>query len=586
MDVKVIANRIKRGQKYFDAENLKSYEKFRNYLKIQHYSKDKANEDRISVAMIHSLIRTKAPAIYLRNPKYLVTPKRSLTPDNVEQTLNNLENAKAAMDYIPNEIGMRAEMKIARLDYLAFGRAVVKVGFEFEMEESQGKKGIVAQGVDKIKDLVGASHDNPADDEVKILMDRFFVKRVSYPTGGFIYDPESTTGLRGARWCAEEIVRPLQDVKNDKYLENTKDLKSNCQLENSTAEGDQKTDEDRLKYYIYWQKNRFDLVDKFFIVVPDQNITMKEDSNPYEHGDWPYEDCDNYVIPDYLFPVGDIKPIMSQQEELDKSESLLFTHMKTFKQKYKAKRGSLKPKDKTALSTPENNLVEVDELSDLAALENPAVNNTIPLATSTIKDDLTKISGINDYMMASMPSGKTTLGEAQLVSQGSRQRHDESLQDMEDFLKRIGRKLFQVVQQYSTDEMMVRITGDGSKMTDWKVMTPEMIQGEFEVDVEPYSTTPIDEYQQKNEAMMFYKMISSDPTLPYEAKIEALKPVLEAFRIKNTDAFLKPPVPPVMPGSDPNSPTGPGKPPQIMDEQGNVISHVQEDQNNAPTPQG
>jgi len=541
-------------------------------LQIKHYADEKALEDRISVPYIHAIVRTKCPAIYLRNPKYLVKIKSKIDPEALKISLRNLPIMQATMNYLPDEIGMKHEMKKARLDLVGFGKAVVKVGFEFELDQEQEEpQGLIQKGIKAVKNLI-KPEEKP---EPKVMVDRFFVKRVGYPNGDFIIDPESTDGLRGARWCAEKFTRPLSEVKSDKYLENTSELTANVKIKEELEDKKDGIEEERISGYYYWEKNRYGKVDKLEIVVPDQDKTLKSTTNPYDHKDWPYEEADNNIIPDYLFPVGDIEPIVSQQEELDRAESMLFKHMKTFKQKYKTTEGNLKSKGKSALESPEHTLVECKEPNSLMPLENPSINSTVPLSIQTIKDDMNRIDGVTDFMMAAMPTGQRTLGEGQLAESGARQRGDESVQEMEDFMKRIGRKIMQVVQQYSTDEMLFQISGAGKNETDWINITPERNAGEYDLDVEPYSTAPIDKDKIANRALLLYKTFSADPNIPQEAMASLRKSIALVFDdvINDPDTFSKLPPPVVPPGM-------PTDKPGIMDESGNIMSGEEVDMRN------
>ena len=181
-ELKTIKDRIERGRKYWERENKDKFERFRNYLKIKHYPDFKTNFDRITVPMIHSIIRTKLAAIFFRNPKYIVAPKRKINPQALTETVINQESMQVVMDYLPEELDMKTELKDSVLDYIAFGKGVVKVGFEFEMEA--GSEGKLKQAYNKVKEVVTGKEDVP-----KILIDRFFTKRVSYPLGDFVIDP-------------------------------------------------------------------------------------------------------------------------------------------------------------------------------------------------------------------------------------------------------------------------------------------------------------------------------------------------------------------------------------------------------------
>jgi len=508
----LIKSRIDRAVKYFNNENENKYKRFQRFLKIKHWPEGKENRDRITVPYIHSIIRTKLPSVYLKNPKWDISFKRKMDimePGNIK----NAENVRNVMDYMPEEIGLEEEVKSTVLDTLAFGRGVVSIGFEFDYEEGE----------------------NP-----KILVDRFFVNRLSYPTGCFIMDPVSNNGLKGARWCAEKITKPLKDIKEDKNFKNTKDLKPNAKFSDDIL-GEKKAgqEEEYLEYWMYWEKNRFGVVDKYKCIVADQETVIKEGVNPYAHGEFPYEELDQYEVPDYAFPIGDIEPLETQQQELDTVESILLNHVKKFIQKYKARKGQLDSKARDALVSPENTVIELEEMDDIMALENPAVNNSVPLATSTIKADMDNTSGVNDARRgAGNENDRKTATEVAVVESGARSRSDETLHIVERFMGRVGRKLLQTIQQYMTEEVYIRINGDGSSPEDWIGLTSEDIQGEYDINVVPESTTPINKEMEKKKALELYNILKNDPLVN---PVWLLEYVVSAYGILDINRALKTP---------------------------------------------
>jgi hypothetical protein len=539
-DIKVIKNRISRGKKYWEKENKDKFERFRRFLQIRHYPDGEQSADQITVPYIHALLRAKLPFLYYRHPEVIVTPKRKITKEAIEKTLANIDSVRSTMEYLPDEIGMEAEVKKVVTDKVAFGKGVLGIGFEYEIEEP-GKKSIVNKVIDKVTDFA-TGKETPTQEEVKILVDRFYVKRVAYPRGFFIYDPESTDGLKDSRWCAEKIIEPLDDVKKNKKFKNTKDLKSNCTVDKDLTIEQNKEDGDelRLEYYRYFEKNRFGVVNVCKYVVPDQNVELAEYSGkdyPYAHGDFPYEELDGYAVPDSLFPIGDIEPMETQQRELDLMESIQTMHARSFVQKYVYVKGKLTPSQIARLTDPTENLCDIGEDSGLRALENPTVNQTVPMTTDMIKGDMTKISGVSEYDTAVIPKTETTLGEAQMVQGGANNRKEDDKKSVEDFVGRVMNKLFATVQQYMTDDMIIKITGDGSKPDDWANISPENIQGEFDFKIQPNSASPVNKDKLRADNLALYDKFSKDPIIPIAGKNQLRKWVLESFDKKDVALF-------------------------------------------------
>lgn len=538
MEIKTLKNRISRGTKFWEKENKDKFNRFRRYLQIKHYPESETKLDQITVPYIHALIRAKLPFLYYRNPEVIISPKRKITPESLDITLANIDSVRAIMEYIPNEIGMEHEIKKVVVDKLAFGRGIVKIGFEYEIEETESK-GFINQTIDKVKDFV-TGNQTPTEEEVKVLVDRFYVKRISYPNGFFVYDPESIDGLKGSRWCAEKIIEPLSDVKANKKFKDTSKLKSNSSIDKEIKidkSDKEDPEEERLEYYQYWEKNRYGVVTKCVYVVPDQNIILSEHDNPYKHRDFPYEELDGYIIPDYLFGLGDIEPMETQQKELDLMESIQSMHARSFVQKYVYLKGKLDQKQISQLTDPQNTLCEIGEDAGLRALENPTVNQTVPMQTSQVIGDMTKITGVSEYDTAVIPRTETTLGEAQMVQGGANNRKEDDKKSVEEFMRRVMNKLFSVVQQYMTEDVCIQISGDGTAFEDWSTKTAEEIQGEYDFTIQPNSASPINKDKLRQDNLLLYNTFNLDKTLPVKGRNQLRKWVLESFDKKDVGLF-------------------------------------------------
>jgi hypothetical protein len=558
-DIQIIKNRISRGRKFFENANESKYERFRNYLKINHYGDTTTYQDRVTVAYIHALLRAKLPFLYFRNPEVIAMAKRKIAPEKMQATLANIDNAQAIMDYFPDRLDIEKEVRLLVQDAYAFGRGVCKVGFEFEAEGLAPKaRNMVQKTLGKAKQFL-SGESQPNDEELKILVDRFYVRRVSFPKGDFIYDPNATRGLNDARWVAERIIEPLADVKKNPFFKNTSKLTTNCKINKDLNVANHKDDngEEMLEYFHYWEKNRHGVVYKQMFVVPDQNAILREMANNYDHKDWPYLELDGYEISDELFPIGDIQTVETQQQQLDLLATIQTTHARSFIQKYIYHKGKIDENTLNQLREPVNSFVGVDEEAGLRPLENPTVNQTVPQTTEITKHDMTKIMAVSEYDTAVMPKTETTLGEARMVQGGANNRKEDSRKNVEVFMERLYNKLFAVIQQYLTEDMLVQVTGQAEFMEAWNTITPEQIQGDFDIKVVPYSASLIDKQALREQSLLLYEKFQADPTIPLEGRNRLRTWVLEAFDRKDASLF--------------QTQINPNEPAPAFDEQGKPI---------------
>jgi hypothetical protein len=227
----------------------------------------------------------------------------------------------------------------------------------------------------------------------------------------------------------------------------------------------------------------------------------------------------------------------TQQKELDLMESIQTTHARSFVQKFTYNKGKMTATQKSQLTDPNNTLVELDEESGLRALENPTVNQTVPMTTSQIIQDMTKISGVSEYDTSVIPKTETTLGEAQMVQGSANNRKEDDKRQVEDFVRRVMNKLFQVVQQYMTEDICIQIAGEGKTPADWITKTPEQIQGEYDFDIQPNSASPVNKNQLRQDNILLYKTFNQDLTIPVKGRNQLRKWVLESFDKKDDSLF-------------------------------------------------
>ena len=144
-----------------------------------------------------------------------------------------------------------------------------------------------------------------------------------------------------------------------------------------------------------------------------------------------------------------------------------------------------------------------------------------------------------------------------LLKQGVDTRREDSSLLFEDFVKRVVRKLAQVIQQtakktevqLSQEEFesvqksnggrLSKIVGDGASIIlPWLSLSSEDIKGEYDFDIEVGSTRPINQETRKRDASTIYQMLAGNPFVNI---YEGTKEVLQAFDFKDVDRLLKKP---------------------------------------------
>jgi hypothetical protein len=274
----------------------------------------------------------------------------------------------------------------------------------------------------------------------------------------------------------------------------------------------------------------------------------------------------NYDVPDQFYPMGDLEAIESLQEELNLTRTQMVNHRKRYARKYLYHERSFGPEGREALESDTDGrfVPVVDENRNLADVVIPLAQ--VPLApeiynhSSIIEGDINVVSGVSEYARGQMPEVRRTATEASIIADAGNARASDKLAKIELFIGYVARKIIQLMQQYMTQEQMVRITGKNDQKL-YVAYTRDDILGEYDYSVEGGSTQPMNETARRQQAISLMNAIGPlvgtviDPT-------ELARHVLqEGFGVQNPDKFLVQQQPAAPQGAPAGAPP-PGPPPQ------------------------
>lgn len=190
--------------------------------------------------------------------------------------------------------------------------------------------------------------------------------------------------------------------------------------------------------------------------------------------------------------MGSILPQESQIREKDKVRTYMIRHLSRFNRKYGVAKKLLDEQGRNALRNgADGTIVEFNDDSWQAKF--------MPIQDAPIPNDIYTVGNIIDQDRQTIsPTGPTsltrgvgqkpdTLGEAQIIEENTGTRLSEKQDQLSEVFRRIFRITAQFVQMYWAEEDVLRVTGDGTKATDWLTFSPEDVMGEYTYDVDPES---------------------------------------------------------------------------------------------------
>jgi len=534
-------------------------------------------KDRISVNLAFSTVNVIAPSVAVNHPKIVVKANKQGDEDRALFV-------EAVVNYLWRHHDYRKPFRRAVKDFIILGHGWLKVGWKFveverEMSESEFNRqynNAVTEATEFARANPDMASEVPTDEEIlaslpsttmEIEEDQAFVERIS--PFDILIDPEATC-LQDAKWIAQRIVRPVEEVKKDKRFKRS--VRTKIQADSGLKvrwDNDDERDKyadviERVTLYEYYDIEN----NTMSVCTASGDVTdflLEPVQMPYAFGH-PFVMMRNYDVPDQFYPMGDLESIESLQEELNKTRTQMVNHRKRYARKYLYHERSFGPSGREALESDEDGrfVPVIDENRPLGEVVVPLPQ--VPLApemynhSNIIEGDINTVSGVSEYARGQMPEIRRTATEASIIADAGNARAADKLAMVEIIIGEVGQMVLQLMQQFMTQPQMVRITGKDDKNL-FVAYTRDDILGEYDFSVEGGSTQPLNETARRQQAISLMNAVAPlvgtvvDPA-------ELAKYVLSyGFGVKNPEKFMVQQQP-MMPPQDPNAPEGAAPPPE------------------------
>ena len=286
-----LKNRIK-GYEKFAQQYKEIWKRNIEILDGKHYPDNYTDEDKIVINHIWSIVNTLIADIYIANPYITINPTKDVT----EAKTDIYENL---INYIYRKIRFKYEMRKVIKDVFYTNFGVLKFGYI--------PKGIFDYNEYVCEDSVFSLRINPKN---------------------LIIDPEADD-FETAKWVGHKYILPYDDVMEDEFFENTKELKASVsQMYFSTDELQDEdiekinTDVKRVTLNEIWDKR----TQRYYIIVDGYNKYLKNEKFPYKIKGLPFKFLEFDTHPTKLFGVPFITQIFPMNEELNKTRTQQMRH--------------------------------------------------------------------------------------------------------------------------------------------------------------------------------------------------------------------------------------------------------------------
>jgi len=494
--------------------------------------------DLITVNVTGSTVEDFLPFLIRRHPEFTIRPRR---PESVEAAVNQ----RNLLNYLWREKNMTRQMRRAVKDSVIIGHGIVKTGYRFELEEGALRPGVRINYNDAIRE------EEP------------WIRRIN-PLH-FVFDPDAPEhDLESARWCAEILFRPVQDVLEDKrYKKSVIKRIKNGELSLTThlsflsdhatpnavssLTADEQRSQELAVIWEVWDK-RFS---KRLVFLDGVTEPVIEEDWPYPYLDgFPYVTVPFIDLQDEHYPLGMVRFIEDQQMELNRIRTKEFAdHRRT---------GVLITAAKNHISATElskatsGSALEI-LLHDGAPGDSPlqAVSMPTELFKSealqrTIMEDIRTMTGADALTQGGSLKSRTSATEVNARAQFFGLKLEDKVEKIDLFFQRVARQVLQHTQaNMKTNKLVLPLGVDAARVTaeHFSSLTPDAIRGEFDLDLATVSADRVDRSVDRQQRMQVMQIVLQQLQLLSQAgqqvDVAALIGwVLETFDIKDIERFF------------------------------------------------
>lgn len=450
---------------------------------------------------IFAYVKSEVPRLALRDPRISVNPKKG-------SSILSARILEKALNYIWRTKKLKRELKKNILDVLLVGHSWFKTGYT-------GKFG-------SIEDANGNTFEFVENED-------FFGYRVPYDNISF--NPDANDPPFDCKWIAHKVWVSLDELQANKEYEHTDDLEPSIKDDQEVDKRDpidntKRFDPDArmVKIYEVWDKTNQTICT---IAEGCEYYLKKPTKWPYEMRGFPFsflrlndDPWCPYGLPDtFMFEPQVIELIKIRAQEID--------HIKRFNRQLLLADGHMTPDAKDQFSQGITGaVIDVQTngrpLGDIVApIPYPNIQTDIYAIEDRITQDIARVSGQTGTEQGVLQKTATrSLGELQDINQGASNRREDKVDTIEDFIEDVAYNLVALLQQFADMPFYVAVAGDEAEQVMQEVanrpsantpnavtnkqgftFTKEDIQGEFDFEVVPGSTKPLDS-QQKMQIML------------------------------------------------------------------------------------
>lgn len=555
--VQIWLTRIVRAYRVQRPHRLR-WEKILDYYKGNYYTSFE-DHDRVSANWVLAAVRQTIAALYSRDPSMNFEPQK-------EKAWLDAQIMEKMIPYVRRLIHLPKEERMALQNAILFGTGITKYAWnaEFDMDSPLAGKEVSERGSGPVSptgpDVSGEDVILPqgvfTEHNTRIVRGQPWGKSIN-PVD-FLVDPDALT-YHEARWVCHRFVRPWIDAKRDiRWRKSARDI-----LEATGTVGF--LDPEQEMFTRDWQDHPdqvdtamvtfYEIFDKttqrIIVLCSSCEEDLVNKPYPFFGKDGPYEILQFFPTPDTFWAIPHAGVYTPQVEAMNKMRSQMMDHVqRTGTHKFAYQKGSIDNDDlKKFLEAKSDSAVELemqgtDDINKvLKAFEYVPITADAWNLTQLFMSDFEKISGQSENALGG-GAGVQTATEANAIQQQLGLRTEDMRGEFDNFIRGSVRKVVAIMRKMFTGEQVVRIVGPDGQAWD-AIVNSLVVNGEYDVDIEPGSTQRVDRNAQMRQAIELLQVLRDYAPLVAQQGVmlnlpEMLKEVLRnSDLVKNPDRFIQ-----------------------------------------------
>lgn len=556
-------NRIEAAEKYRDNGYkelwTRCYKRWRNYVDaLLDPETGKEVKDRSNISIPYSFVQVETILPRLVETLFATRPYITVK-DREPSDRPNAQRNETLLDWQMNErMDIQDIFHVGLKGCLIYGTAIAYTGWKLEQKEII-KKQLMPIDIDGNPVLRVDENQIPLIDDYtgEPVQDWFPMRineieyddpEVKFIDLGLFYVDPAAEDIDDARYCGHityETKEQLQKkadlgiykidwkkVPKDSKGNKARDYRMSSVGLPSTDDQVPENDDDYLYEVLhYWEDDKH-------VVILNRSYIAFEGDNPYWHKKKPYRKGVYTVVPHEFYGMGIIEMVEDLQDELN-TERNMRIDFRAFllRRMFKVRRGA--NINKKELKWRQGGIIYLDDMDDVQEMGIRELPNSSFPHEQTIKQDMQDATGAHDVIIGTSNSNETATSTMTKDNNAS-MRFKLVISNLEKkLLVGVARFMIQLNQQFIDNERVLRITGENGDS--WTKITPEEIQGEFDLIAAGTSVEPLaNKEAYKQRLVELYGIAKQDPIYNQfpEKRVALLKKVFEAFDIKDTEALL------------------------------------------------